>query len=158
MTMADRIAVMHGGKILQIGAPGEIYDRPKSRFVAEFLGTSNIFEGRADATGRTFAAEAGAIALPHAAAPGAPVCLSIRPERVRLGAAADALPTRLRARVSSAVFRGTYAAYHLRLENSDRQIYAYQQADGPLGSVNYAVGTDLWLGWQAEDSVVVDAD
>lgn len=158
MTMSDRIAVMHGGQILQIGPPGEIYDRPRSRFVAEFLGTSNIFEGQTDATGHRFSIEAGEIALPTAAKPGAPVALSIRPERVRLGAAAEALPTRLRARVSSAVFRGTYAAYHLRLEGSDRQVYAYQQADGPLGSVNHTVGTDLWLGWEAEDSVVVDAD
>jgi putative spermidine/putrescine transport system ATP-binding protein len=44
LSMADQVAVMKSGRILQLGTPGDIYDRPQSRFVAEFLGASNIFE------------------------------------------------------------------------------------------------------------------
>ena len=44
LTMSDRIAVMEGGSILQIGAPNEVYDDPRSRFVAGFVGVSNVLE------------------------------------------------------------------------------------------------------------------
>lgn len=45
LTMSDRLAVMNGGQFDQVGPPGEVYDNPNSRFVADFLGTANIFEG-----------------------------------------------------------------------------------------------------------------
>ena len=50
MSMADRIAVMDRGRIVQFGPPREIYDRPASRFVAPFVGAINLFEGRSCAT------------------------------------------------------------------------------------------------------------
>src|SRR5690606_11285240 len=52
LSMADKVAVMSGGRILQIGSPNDIYDRPQNRFVAEFLGTSNIFEGHVSGDGK----------------------------------------------------------------------------------------------------------
>ncbi len=48
MTIADRIAVMNNGKIEQVGTPAEIYDNPRTRFVADFIGTSNLLDGRVD--------------------------------------------------------------------------------------------------------------
>jgi putative spermidine/putrescine transport system ATP-binding protein len=136
LSMSDRVAVMNQGRILQIGAPAEIYDRPKTRFVAEFLGTSNLFE-----TG-----------------PGRPDLLSIRPERVLLGAEAEGHPDRRAAEIIGAVFRGTYAAYQLRLAENGREIVAYRQASGPLGQVNHAVGERLVVAWRPEDAVVVERD
>src|SRR4030095_3268715 len=47
LTMSDRIAVMNDGRILQLGTPGEIYERPRTRFVADFIGQTNFLEGAA---------------------------------------------------------------------------------------------------------------
>lgn len=134
LSMSDRVAVMNGGRVLQIGAPAEIYDRPKTRFVAEFLGTSNLFE-----------ADDGTM-------------LSIRPERLLLGAETDGHPDRRAAEITGAVFRGTYAAYQLRLAESGREIVAYRQAAGPLGQVNHGVGERLSVAWRPQDAVVVERD
>jgi len=84
MTMADTIVVMDEGRVQQVGSPLEIYRRPANAFVADFIGTSNLLEGRAEGGGR--------VALPGGAltCEGAPesgrVVVSIRPEDVRLHA------------------------------------------------------------------------
>ncbi|WP_238120979.1 MULTISPECIES: ABC transporter ATP-binding protein [unclassified Xanthobacter] len=158
MTMSDQIAVMNGGRVLQLGAPTEIYDRPKTRFVAEFLGTSNIFTGRAESTGREIIADGMVITLPETVPVGSEVCLSIRPERVRIGPEADGLANRIQGHLSGAVFRGAYAAYHLDIGPDRRQLFAYQQSHGPHGTLRYGAGVDCWLGWATEDSVIVTVD
>jgi putative spermidine/putrescine transport system ATP-binding protein len=85
MTMSDRVAVFRDGRIEQLGSPLEVYDRPANRFVAEFIGDSNFFAGRADP------AHPGVVELdkigPVRVAPGAAageVDVMIRPERLRL--------------------------------------------------------------------------
>jgi len=89
MSMADRIAVMHEGRVEQFARPTEIYDRPASLFINRFVGSANLIEGtiahRADGTFAVEAPGIGAIVLAAAAmhAPGAPVALSIRPENLR---------------------------------------------------------------------------
>ncbi|MFC7399977.1 ABC transporter ATP-binding protein [Chelatococcus sp. GCM10030263] len=164
LSMSDRIAVMNRGRILQVGSAAEIYDRPATRFVAEFLGTSNIFEGRTVADSGAAAVEMAGTGGPIRLRP-APdsaqrdtMILSVRPERVVLGPAAESLPNRLSAVVVSAAFRGTYAAYQLDVPALGREIYAYRQADGPLGTVAFKAGDQLTAGWRSEDSVVVEDD
>lgn len=85
--MADRIVVMHGGVIEQIGTPLELYDRPENLFVAGFIGSPsmNMFAGRID--GGDFVTQDGAVRLPlgeHKAVAGQEVRLGIRPEHFRL--------------------------------------------------------------------------
>jgi sn-glycerol 3-phosphate transport system ATP-binding protein len=98
MTLADRLVVMNGGRIEQVGTPAEVYRRPASRFVAGFVGSPamNLFEGRATAGGAFAVAGTDLVRLGRAAdvAPAAPLFLGIRPEDVRLSAAPapDALP------------------------------------------------------------------
>jgi len=85
MTMSDRVAVFRDGRIEQLGSPLEVYDRPANRFVAEFIGDSNFFAGRAD-PGRPGVVELDKIG-PVRVAPGAAageVDVMIRPERLRL--------------------------------------------------------------------------
>jgi putative spermidine/putrescine transport system ATP-binding protein len=96
LSMADRIAVMSRGKVEQIGTPTEIYDRPQTRFVNEFVGTTNLLPGEliAAASGQlTVRLEHGAV-LPVAADGGQPsgadVVLSIRPEQLRIDTAPSA--------------------------------------------------------------------
>jgi putative spermidine/putrescine transport system ATP-binding protein len=163
LSMSDRIAVMNLGRVLQVGAPSEIYDRPKSRFVAEFLGTSNLFEGRAVGTADGRWLEIGGrpgirVALPAGADGRARAVLSVRPERIALGREAEGMANRISVEVVSAVFRGTYAAYQLAAPELEREIFVYRQADGPLGTVSFAPGDRLVAGWQPDDAVIVEED
>lgn len=160
MSMADKVAVMNGGRILQIGAPASIYDRPDSRFVAEFLGTSNIFEGHASGDGSNLivAGPQGPMSfhLPEPNTPGQPLVLSVRPERMALK------PTEtsggFAARVVGAVFRGNYAAYQVDVPALGRTLFVYRQADGPLGSTTYHLGQAVTLDWAPQDGVIVSAE
>jgi len=95
MTMSDRVAVFNGGRIEQLGSPLEVYNRPVSRFVAEFIGDSNILPGTIDPArpGVIDLAGIGAMRVAGTAIPTGEVDLMIRPERLRLrhnGTAADA--------------------------------------------------------------------
>ncbi len=90
LTMSDRIAVMSQGRVLQIGTPTEIYERPNCRFVADFIGETNFIDGTvqaANATHATLATPDGLVLqgyTPRSVQPGAHATLSIRPEKVRL--------------------------------------------------------------------------
>ncbi|MFG1284716.1 TOBE domain-containing protein [Xanthobacter autotrophicus] len=108
LCVADRIVVMAAGRVEQVGTPREIYQRPTTRFVAEFIGLTNMFTGGLEAPGsfRTQAGERFAVS-PACSEPGASV-LAIRPEHVRLKRTAAMTGTEdsLEATVEDAVFRG----------------------------------------------------
>src|SRR5260370_22119723 len=87
MTVADRIAVMDRGRLIQVAPPAEIYERPNSRWVADFIGSVNLFEGRVGNDEGTI--EGTALGRLRAAGkinaePGATVWMAVRPEKVRL--------------------------------------------------------------------------
>jgi spermidine/putrescine transport system ATP-binding protein len=92
LTMSDRIGVMNEGKLLQVGAPEEIYERPQSRFVADFIGETNFIDASV--------VEEGVVALPDGTqlqaatmvGPDRPATLVIRPERLHLYRSADGVP------------------------------------------------------------------
>jgi putative spermidine/putrescine transport system ATP-binding protein len=159
LSMSDEVAVMSHGRVLQVGPPAEIYDRPATRFVSTFLGTSNILTGRA---GEGAAMLTGADAAIRVLLPSRPghgdVVLSVRPERVLLGAAAEATTNRFAATVRSAAFRGAYAAYELHVEALNRIFYAYRHPQSALGCVDHEIGERVTLGWHAEDGVIVEED
>jgi putative spermidine/putrescine transport system ATP-binding protein len=161
LSMSDKVAVMNGGRILQIGSPNDIYDRPQSRFVAEFLGTSNIFEGVAGEDGKTLIVQGPegpiGIALQASQPPGQPIVLSVRPERMVLET--DAAPgTGFQGRIVGAVFRGNYAAYQVEVPALGREVFVYRQADGPLGSASFHLGEGVTLKWTPQDGVLVNAE
>ncbi len=117
LTMSDRIAVFNNGRIEQIGTPAEIYDRPTTRFVAEFIGESNLVDGVIESVAdglATIALQTGGwrIVVPVGPAmrPAQPVIVSIRPERVQLGPAA-ANANAFRSTVVDSVYHGD----HLRV-------------------------------------------
>ncbi|GGN20792.1 ABC transporter ATP-binding protein [Halarchaeum nitratireducens] len=85
LTMADRIVVMSQGRIEQIGTPTEIYDAPATRFVAEFIGDANFFEGDLDADGESFTTAGGTtLDVTYDSAPAGTPCAFVRPERMDL--------------------------------------------------------------------------
>ncbi|MFD1328467.1 ABC transporter ATP-binding protein [Mycoplana ramosa] len=98
MTMADRIAVMSHGKVIQVATPAEIYEAPNSRFVADFIGDVNILEGKVKSVGTGRIEIAGddftVRALSDAAhSPGANAAFAIRPEKLKVSRSAPTDPT-----------------------------------------------------------------
>lgn len=98
LTMSDRIAVMSHGKVLQMGSPTEIYERPNCRFVADFIGETNFIEGTVKAVDGDYATLETTDGLllrgyaPRNMAPRSKATLSIRPEKLRLSAITNAQP------------------------------------------------------------------
>ena len=119
LTMSDRIAVMKSGKILQIGTPRDIYDRPTHRFVADFIGDINILEGtvkQTDGDLATVRLRDGSMVSAHlgtASARSGNVSVAIRPENVRLAGAGET-PT-LTGVLENIVYFGAATNLHLRL-------------------------------------------
>ncbi len=129
MTMASRIAVMSEGRFLQVGAPGEIYEAPASRFVADFIGNVNLMEGTVTEAGADhIVVDCGDVRhrIGHAvdAALGAAVTVALRPEKIRLTRAIDAGDedaardvNAARGVVKEMAYFGSFTIYHLRLES-----------------------------------------
>jgi len=160
MTMSDRIVVMSQGRILQIGKPGEVYDQPRTRFVAEFLGTANILacrlatahENRLEfALLRQDSAPTGAgvhdtthrIRLNDAAAatwlrPGGIAEIAIRPEKLRIGTSATPNGISLPAVVQQHVFRGSQHSYRVDVPAIGATLTVNQLADTRQGAVHQA--------------------
>src|SRR5208283_818087 len=85
LSLSDRIVVMHDGRIAQIGTPTEIYNAPRSRFVAGFVGTTNILDATIlDAATGTMSIDGQTVAMPHLAAATGPCSIAIRPEALRI--------------------------------------------------------------------------
>jgi putative spermidine/putrescine transport system ATP-binding protein len=156
LTMSDRIAIFDKGKIAQIGTAAEVYDRPQNRFVSQFIGETNLIEGRVDGArgGQTveIVAEGGRriVAAAPASPTGQDVVLSVRPERVRLRPD-PACENVLEAEVEDVVYQGDHLRYHL--------------AVGPLRLVartersaeHWPAGTRLPVGFRAADCSVFGA-
>jgi spermidine/putrescine transport system ATP-binding protein len=110
LAMSDRIAVMQGGKIEQLGTPEEVYLRPTTRFVAQFLGEANLLDGVAEPTGRFRWADHLLVVDRRLAA--GPATVALRPERVRVlwnGSTEPSRPgeNRLKGQVIERLFVGT---------------------------------------------------
>ena len=92
MATSDRIAVLDRGRLVQVGRPAEIFDRPKTRFVAEFVGKANILSGRFDGEGRSILSDGVQIRLADgsAVAPSSEVLVCLRPHNIKLVAGQDA--------------------------------------------------------------------
>ncbi|OCC13121.1 ABC transporter ATP-binding protein [Streptomyces sp. PTY087I2] len=124
MTMADTVAVMNGGRVEQLGAPADLYENPRTTFVANFLGTSNLIEGEIVSTGDDLvvAAGGGKLSLPRercsasSTSGGGRLLLGIRPEKISLAHAddADSVPAgrnRVTGRVTDSSFIGVSTQY-----------------------------------------------
>src|SRR5688572_2795057 len=92
MATSDRIAVLNRGRLVQVGPPAEIFDRPKTRFVAEFVGKANILSGRLDGDGRSILSDGVKIRLADGgnAAPASEVSVCLRPHNIKLVAGQEA--------------------------------------------------------------------
>jgi ABC-type Fe3+/spermidine/putrescine transport system ATPase subunit len=157
LSLSDRLAVMNEGRIEQIGPPAEIYLRPRTTFVASFVGQTNLLEGRiARLEGGAMLVEAGELSFRLAASPGAAIgdllFLSLRPERLRPLPPGATAPRSARFRIAAATFLGTTILYELR--RSDGGILLMQAlADAGMA----APGSEIVVGWNDEDAVPLAA-
>ncbi len=116
LTMSDRLAVMTGGRIEQLGTPQELYERPATAFVADFLGASNLMSAECAADG-TVLLSGTPLTLEGADSPPAgEVLVSIRPERIEIGPSGEQGVNRVRGTVTEIVYVGPTMQVNARLE------------------------------------------
>ncbi|MBY8977521.1 ABC transporter ATP-binding protein [Rhodobacteraceae bacterium NNCM2] len=159
LTMSDRIAVMSAGKILQVGAPQEIYEHPADHFVADFIGETNFLTGELTATGdgaaqvRLGNGNMVTASLPTGGASPAPgsVSLVIRPEHANLtapGAGADLSGT-----LENVVYCGTDTHFHVAL--GDGSHFIVRQQNSRAGTHGVDPGAEVGIAFEADAAQVL---
>ena len=165
LAMSDRIAVMDRGRLLQVGSPDDIYARPASRQVMEFIGSVNVLEGRlvADGDGQAQVdlGAPGRVRAPpeHGLERGAAVALLVRPEHVRLSAAPPASnATALQGTVSKIAHLGFVTHCTVRLPNRlELLAFRLNSVDG-RGTEPIAEGQGVFVWWEPTDARLFLAD
>jgi spermidine/putrescine transport system ATP-binding protein len=163
LTMSDRLVVMNAGRIEQLGSPRELYEHPATRFVANFIGTSNVLTGRLERKGdgwalaglgpdqRVLVADAGE------ARDGQDVELAVRPEKIVLRTEQDPPPpdrSALRVRVDEVVYLGTSTQYRTVTDGGDA-VAVYRQNASATPGADVLAGQVGWLEWPPEHSYVL---
>jgi len=159
MVVADRLAVMREGQIVQVGRPAEVYEAPQSRYVADFLGAVNLFEARlegADADDARFVGPDGRFVVAGAgeARSDAPAWLAVRPEKLTLHAAdPGGSGNRLSGRLLETGYLGDRTTYVVELP-SGRTLRAVR-ANAGQGAASPAIGATVWLSFAPAAAVVL---
>jgi putrescine transport system ATP-binding protein len=165
MTVAHRIAVMDRGRIVQAAPPAEIYEQPRSRWVAAFVGDVNLIDGRvveagadvvvvADRAGRRYRVAADAVGLKLGE--GAEVTIAVRPEKVRMetGLLPGDPAYVVRGRIADVGYLGGMSIYKVRL-NDGAVMKAAVANVARSGSPAFSAGDEVWLSWPPEAGVVL---
>ncbi len=161
MTVADRIAVMDHGKLVQVATPSEIYEQPNSRYVADFVGDINLIEGKvAEIRDRLVVLETrfGRIEAAHERAVdvGATVWFAIRPEKIRIGhdAPADASANALNGEIWDIGYLGDMSIYHVHFPDEtvlkSSQTNATRMIERPIGWDD-----KVWLSWDRDAGIIL---
>lgn len=158
MTMADTIAVMHEGRIEQLGSPSDLYERPETAFVAGFLGVSNLLPGSLNGDGLVRLEGGGDVHVPESALGGrrGRVAVGIRPEKLRLapgnGPGGDGVNV-LDGVVAERSYIGVSTQYIVETASGRMTVYA-QNAEP--GAVQPSPGERVSVAWNPEATFVVD--
>jgi putative spermidine/putrescine transport system ATP-binding protein len=161
LVMSDRIAVMEGGRVLQHAPPAETYRMPASRFVAQFIGVTNLLPGTraapVDGVAQvTIGRWSGAVGGVDAVATGRPIDCALRAERVRVGLPGVPLPatdTVLEGVLVQRIFEGDRVIHEVRVPALDGAVLRAidRDVDGPVASA--VEGAPLRLGWRTGDLI-----
>jgi len=161
MTMSDRIAVMDHGKLVQVGPPGEIYEQPNSKYVADFIGVINIFDGKvvSNEAGQVRMNCAGlsvAVAQECPAVAGYDVAFAHRPEKVRisLDQPADTSVNVAHGEVVDIGYLGDFSVFIVRLDDG-RIMRAAQANVARLVDRPSTFEDSVWLTWPADAGLVL---
>jgi spermidine/putrescine transport system ATP-binding protein len=148
MTMADWIVVMNGGRIEQLGEPADLYEHPRTAFVASFLGVSNLLPGTAEA-GDTVRLESGQVLHVAPGAVGAklrPVSVGIRPEKLQIGGTGA---NRLSGEIVERAYVGVATQYVVKTAMGEVSVYVQ-------GAGTHAPGEQLELSFSPDAAFVVE--
>ena len=160
LSMSDRICVMRGGKIVQTGSPTELYDQPASRYVADFVGKTNFFDGLLEAV----RAGIGTVVGPGgrrlggrcvgSVAPGEKVSVSLRPEQIALRRTRVDDEVSVPVQVVNRIFLGEHTEYLVRSDElGEFLVLVSRQAEASEGS--YQPGDTAQAGWKAQSALVL---
>ena len=160
LAMSDRIAVMNGGRVEQVGTPREIYEHPQTPFVADFIGSLNALELTVEELVGGFAVmrlgEGERVVVPVGAAArvGDAIRVAVRPERVQI-AAPEALPpdggSRLEGVIAEVVYLGMYTQFHV--DTRAGRIVCHRLADESLMAM--VPGARVAVSWEPEHASVL---
>nr|WP_290223335.1 ABC transporter ATP-binding protein [Trichocoleus desertorum] len=162
LSLSDRIAVMHEGKIEQIGSPNQIYEQPRTPFVADFIGDTNLFRGRlvgADTETVQVETETGLKVVARLAEFGnstvtGPVVLSIRPEKVQVSLYTPSVSHNcFEGRLKHVMYLGTHVHYVVELLSGDRVTVMQPNTVGTLPDSE----TPIYVYWAATDCLALTA-
>jgi spermidine/putrescine ABC transporter ATP-binding subunit len=159
LTMSDRIAVMNGGRIEQLDDAATIYNRPRTSFVAQFIGDTNLLEGRvarSDASGALVELPELALSVEATSEAklreGQRVALSIRPENLKPAGAGAELAASVAGRVLDGVYAGAHHRY--RIDVRGRPILIAVPAR-PDGGAPFAPGDAIEIGWERAAATLI---
>ena len=159
LSMADRIAVMELGRVRQVAAPSRLYEYPNCRFVADFIGKMNLFEGRVAGVdgGRALieVQRLGRLPLASVGKASGAVGVAVRPEKVHL----DHQPPpddryRLRGTVTEIAYYG-HASFVYVTDGVGRTVRAHLQNSARSTVTGVAIGDELWCSWSPDDTLVL---
>jgi len=164
MTMSDRIAVMNKGHYEQLGDPEELYERPSTRFVAGFLGISNLLPGRAGPASDGYLEVAlgddTRIRVPATLAAGKDrVEIGVRPEKIRMNGLDEPVPTghdSLHGTVRDASYIGVSTQYQVEIRGGDTLTVYEQNRERATKSELWEPGEQVVLSWLPDHAFVVD--
>jgi spermidine/putrescine transport system ATP-binding protein len=163
MTMSDRIAVMNGGRYEQLGDPESLYERPATRFVAGFLGVSNLLPGSVDGADGTFGlvrlADGETVRVPRGVLNGhRDVEVGVRPEKIRLAAADGDLPSGVNALVGTIVdasYLGVSTQYLVETRSGSRVSVYEQNVERTVHGSLHRPGEEVRLSWSPDHTFAV---
>jgi spermidine/putrescine transport system ATP-binding protein len=150
MTMADTIAVMNAGKIEQLGTPAELYESPRTAFVAGFLGISNLLDGTVEGEAVRLT-DGSTVRVPAAAGRSGDISIGIRPEKVRLGAQEE---NHLAGEVRESAYIGVSTQYIV--DTAAGAITLYVQ-NTEAGAPSVQPGDQVTLSWSPDATFVVES-
>jgi spermidine/putrescine transport system ATP-binding protein len=164
LSMSDRVCIMCEGRIVQTGSPRELYDRPCNRYVADFIGKSNFFEGTVERVGDGEARVRLDAGITVEAAEGAGfgagerVSVSVRPEQLILARKSDRLPpdsaVRAPARVLNRIFLGEHTEYLLRSDDLG-EFLVLSPRRSELSERPFDTGESVHVAWSREAALIL---
>ena len=155
MSMATRIAVMSDGRIQQIGTPSEIYHRPRSRFVADFIGESNFLDVSTESGTARLRDGRGVPCTVNGWQGGPQATLMVRPEVVRLFAPASAPDGAIQGRIVQTSFLGSETRVAIACDASDVPLTVAQFGRERIAAGELTPDREVALWWNSDDAVLL---
>ena len=153
MVMSDRIGILNHGKLIQIGSPDDIYNRPLNKFVAQFMGEVNTLTVEKAGTGKVKDSTTGSTyEITENGQDFESGFMIIRPEVMKIGRAADALPNRIQGVLFNDYALGSRIQYQVRSADGEDHWLVERLQDDPFSG---NAGEPVTIGWRAEDSILV---